>query len=94
MQVINIIIFIIILVYLLGCILVYGKIIGSEYEIEEDYIDLIPCEYFSGGDKSILILSAYSWTLFFAATIIYFKDKEKYFFKWSFKPLIEKWEKS
>jgi hypothetical protein len=81
---------IILAVYLLGCILAYWRLMGSIYEIEETHLlvrNLYP-NYFPQFNG----ISWLSWISFIIGIIIYIRDKEKYFFKFSRKPLIRQYE--
>ena len=79
----------IIIIYLIGVVLSLGRLAGSFYEIEERYTKWVPCSYKTILDTDMAIYSLFSWLCFLAGLIVYFGDKEKYFFKWSYKPLIK-----
>ena len=74
-------------VYLIGCILSYTRVMAATYEINEElikYTDLEPDYVF------ILLISMFSWFGFMAGAIAYVTNREKYFLKFSHKPLYEK----
>ena len=78
----------IIIIYFVGVILSFGRILAICYETEEKYISTIPCAYKSRWhfltSEFINILLIFSWITFLTLVIAYFTEKEKYFFKWSF----------
>lgn len=84
---------IIILLLIITSILSFYRLLASFYEIEEDYIKTIPCEYKSNFDffKKNLICSLPSLIPLIGLTvgiICYYFENEKYFLKFSFKELI------
>jgi phosphate starvation-inducible membrane PsiE len=82
---------IIIILYLIGCILSYGRINASMYAIDEEFIKFIPP---TPAYLTISILSLFSWLMFIAVIFVYFENNEHYFFKWSYKPLWDEWNKN
>lgn len=84
---------IIIVLYIIGAVLSFGRVVGSSYGIEEYYIEYLPCSFKSPFFPFSVFVTSVSWIGFLAGIIIYWAESEKYFFKWSFKPLIEKWKK-
>lgn len=83
-------ILVILVIYIIGCILSYGRHYARMYEIDEDYINTLP----PYKDNSFtLLFSLFSWVGFIAGIIIYFGDEEKYFLKYSNKPLWDKYNK-
>jgi len=77
-------------IYILGCILAFGRFKASIYQIEEKYI-----EYFPVWDnhRVIVFFSLFSFIGFLAGIVVYFIEDEKYFFKYSYKPLIDRYNK-
>lgn len=74
----------IILIYLLGCILAYGRLYASFYEIDEEYLPTFKPE---GMPTEIVLSILLSWITFIAGAIIFETNNEKYMFKWSNKDL-------
>jgi len=83
---------IILALLLLSLIFGIGRYIGSVYETEEYYRNVYPFPYKSILDCIMKTIS-YSWISLFpilgiaAGLYIYYRYKEKYLFKWSFKGL-------
>ena len=77
---------IIITIYLIGCVLTYGRMLASEYEIDEYYIRTIPA---NPNYKFYIFYSIFSWIGFISGILIYFVDNQKYFLKFSYKDLID-----
>lgn len=82
---------IIIILYIIGCILSYGRLTASTYIIDEEFIKFIPP---TPAYLTISILSLFSWLAFIAGIFVYFENNEHYFFKWSYKPLWNEWNKN
>lgn len=77
------------LIYIVGCILSYGRVFASFYEIEEEY-------YIKGIKPSLkevqlilTLVAIFSWIGFFTGVYIYFLRKEKYFLKYSLRNIEE-----
>lgn len=75
------------LIYIAGCILSYGRVFASFYEIEERF-------YIKGIEPSLkeqqllfIIVAIYSWLGFFMGVYMYFLQKEKYLLKYSLRKL-------
>lgn len=83
------IILLIALIYLIGCVLSFGRSVASFYELDENYPELCPTqlgfEYF---------VTALSWLGFISGVAIYRLNRERYFFKWSKKPLWKKYHEN
>ena len=79
-----------IIFYLIGCLLCFGRIKAQFYEIEEKYIFLLPPE----NPQIIFVIfhSSFSWIGLLAGVVSKLMKKEKYWFKWSYKPLYDQWE--
>lgn len=69
---------IIIILYLIGCILSYGRFNASMYDIEEKFIEFIPP---TPNYLIVLIISLSSWIAFIGGILLYFENNEHYFFK-------------
>ena len=72
---------------------------ASEYlaEIEEDYITQCRCSYkniidYIKYDNTTIFIILLSWIGFLVGIIMYYSEKDRYFFKFSFKDLNERWE--
>lgn len=81
---------IILSVYLLGCILSYWRLMGSIYEAEEFALNV--WNTYPNTFSEFKVISWFSWITFIMGIIIYIRDKEKYFFKFSRKSLIRQYE--
>lgn len=79
----------IILFYLIGCILAYGRSYASFYIIDEKFIDSLPPK--STDDNFNIAISLFSWVSFITGIFIYFMDNEKYFLKYTNKDLWERY---
>lgn len=75
------------IIYLVGCVLCYGRITGEEYGLEEKYLrSFAPTKA-----KMAMRLSLSSWFGFAVGVVIYLAAGSEYFFKWSKGDLWEKW---
>lgn len=81
----------IIAIYLIGCVLAYGRLYASFYEIDENYISWISPMGIKNFKGFALFQISMSWVTFLSGVLIYFTDDEKYFLKWSNKDLIERY---
>ena len=76
-----------IIIYLIGCILAYGRINGSFYEIEKKYEDVLGmnhanCLFIMPVVTFLTIIMIFcSWIGFLIGLIIYLVNTEKYFLK-------------
>lgn len=80
-------IILIILVYLVGAVLAYGRCYAGFYEIDENYPMLPPSI-----DRFAFIPALLSWLGFLVGLVIYVFNSERYFLKFSKKPLVEKFQ--
>ena len=87
------IILLIVLIYLIGCVLSFGRNRATFYEISEQYLDFPAVEPYQL-DKFEFLSAVLSWIGFIAGVWGYFEDSEKYFFKWSKKPLWKKYHEN
>lgn len=81
----------IILFYLIGCVLSYGRMYGALRSIDYDYIKVFYPEDINAG--YIYIITITSWLGFMIGILYYLAnilegDKEKYFIKFNKKDLI------
>lgn len=81
---------IVILIYLLGCILAYGRLLGSFYKIEEEFIPFIEPDFTNHKEfiktmpTLIIPVTFLSWFGFILGTIIYLSEGNyKYFLKYT-----------
>lgn len=77
------------LIYIVGCILSYGRVFASFYEIEEKY-------YIEGIKPSLkeeqflfTSVAILSWLGFFSGVCVYFLRGEKYLLKYSLRNIEE-----
>lgn len=78
---------IIITIYILGCILSYGRVFASFYEIEEKfYIEGVEPSL-KGQQEFFIAVALLSWLGFFSGVSIYFSKGEKYLLKYSLRKL-------
>ena len=82
----------IIVFYLIGCILSYGRVYASFYEIEENYIKWFPPTFPNHVMATIWFTTLLSWFGLVAGIAIYKEDKEKYCFKYSSRDLVIKYK--
>lgn len=75
-----------IIIYLIGCVLCFGRNNAGFYEIAEDFPILKP-----RSSKGCIPFSFTSWFGFLILVIMYLIGNERYFFKWSRKDLIDKY---
>jgi len=80
----------ILMVYLAGCILAYGRIYASAYEIDREFIRWMKPTGLSLDTPTVLLVIL-SWFTFLAGSISYIADKDKYFLKYNNDDLIEKY---
>lgn len=81
----------IVILYLIGVVLSYGRMKAESYEIEKDRYENYPGIGPMKEDCVFFIFIIFSWYTFFIGVYDYFNSKEKYFFKWSKKELRIKW---
>lgn len=83
----------VLIIYLIGVILTFGRLAGGTYGTIEEFIGTVPCEYKNifKVDRVFNQLACYSWLGFISGVFVYYILNQKYFFKWSFKPLLEQW---
>lgn len=71
-------------IYLIGCLLSFGRIHGSFFQIDEDYGDgELRWWHYKPAILCLIIMVLCSWMGFLAGAIVYWHRKDKYFFKWS-----------
>jgi 4-hydroxybenzoate polyprenyltransferase len=75
------------IVWIAGSVLSYPRMVASFYEINEDYPRSKP----QNCVPQMVFAAVFSWVLFLGGIIIYFKDNEKYFWKWSKRDLRKKY---
>jgi len=79
---------VVIIIYLVGCVLAYGRILGSIYPVyRENMLGAIMGEQEKEDFNNLLWLSIFwisllSYITFISFVFLYFIDREEYFFKW------------
>lgn len=69
----------ILIIYLLGCLVAYPRLVASYYQIAEEAVsDIEPTMY-----KGMFLFLPLSWVAVVAGVFIYFIHAEEYFWKWS-----------
>lgn len=80
------------LIYLLGCVLAYGRHYARFYEIEEDFPYIRP-----NMDRFFvhrIVITILSWAGFLEGVRVYFKEKQRYFLRYSYRKLKKKYEQT
>lgn len=74
-------------IWFAGVILSWPRVVASFYQIDEDYIHALPPDHcwFE------FFVSLFSWVSVFTGIVVYYQEKEKYFWKWSKKKLWERY---
>lgn len=84
-----------ILAYIIGCVLSYGRVYASFYELEEKYCTTQFPEITKQTKILFVYISILSWVGFLIGLVFFlFLKNEKYLFKFSINDLVEKYNRS
>lgn len=77
-------------IYLLGCVLAYGRLLGSFYKVEEKYIPFIKPDFTNHKEfikrmfGFVILVTFLSWLGFICGVVVYLSEKNyKYFLKYT-----------